>query len=58
MPHKFSQTLTLALTYMTILSTVDIADMSKDASMTTFISVIKAVDTSFAARIYTLILKL
>lgn len=40
-------------------NTVDMADMFKDASMTTFISVIKeAVDTSSASRIYTAILKI
>ena len=59
MLRKFSQMLTLAFTYMAILSTVNFADMSKDVSMTTFISVIKeGMDTSFAARIYTPVLKI
>lgn len=40
-------------------STVDMADMSKDASMIIFISIIKeALDTSSVARIYTPILKI
>lgn len=41
MLHKFSQILTLAFTDIAAPSTVDTADVSKDASTTNFISVIK-----------------
>lgn len=55
MLHKFSQILTAVFINMATPSTIDTADMSKDTSMTIFISIIKeTMDTSSAARICTL----
>lgn len=59
MLQKFSQILTPAFINMATPSTIDIADISKDTSMTIFISIIKeTMDTSSVARICTLILKI